>query len=256
MAARPMPNSSLVTYTRLSPNRTSPRNHAIDTVTIHCTAGQGTARQILNMSHFTGYDPDNGASCNYAVGKDGSIGLCVDEGDRSWCSSDRENDHRAITIEVSSEAVSPYKVTEKALAALIDLLTDICGRNGIKSLVWSNSKADRVNHRGGCNMTCHRDFAAKACPGDYLYAMEGDIAAAVNKRLEEREEVTQEQFNAMMEVYLTQQREKETSSWSKEAWEKAAGSGVFDGTAPQAPLSREQASLVLDRLGLLPKEGG
>ncbi|WP_162609491.1 peptidoglycan recognition family protein [Flavonifractor sp. An82] len=248
-----MPNSSLVTYTRLSPNRTSPRNHAIDTVTIHCTAGQGTARQILNMSHFTSYDPDNGASCNYAVGKDGSIGLCVDEGDRSWCSSNGANDHRAITIEVSSEAVSPYKVTEKALAALIDLLTDICGRNGIKSLVWSNSKADRVNHRGGCNMTCHRDFAAKACPGDYLYAMEGDIAAAVNKRLEEGEEVTQEQFNAMMEVYLTQQREKETSSWSKEAWEKAASSGVFDGTAPQAPLSREQASLVLDRLGLLPE---
>ena len=256
MAARPMPNSSLVTYTRLSPNRTSPRNHAIDTVTIHCTAGQGTARQILNMSHFTSYDSDNGASCNYAVGKDGSIGLCVDEGDRSWCSSNGANDHRAITIEVSSEAVRPYKVTEKALAALIDLLTDICGRNGIKSLVWSNSKADRVNHRGGCNMTCHRDFAAKACPGDYLYAMEGDIAAAVNKRLEEREEVTQEQFNAMMEVYLTQQREKETSSWSKEAWEKAASSGVFDGTAPQAPLSREQAALVLDRLGLLPDGGG
>ena len=251
-----MSNSPLVTCTRLSPNRTSPRNHAIDTVTIHCTAGQGTARQILNMSHFTGYDPDDGTSCNYVVGKDGSIGLCVDEGDRSWCSSNGANDHRAITIEVSSESVSPYKVTEKALAALIDLLTDICGRNGIKSLVWSNSKADRVNHRGGCNMTCHRDFAAKACPGDYLYAMEGDIAAAVNKRLEEGEEVTQEQFNAMMEVYLTQQREKETSSWSKEAWEKAASSGVFDGTAPQAPLSREQAALVLDRLGLLPDGGG
>ena len=179
-----MSNSPLVTYTRLSPNRTSPRNHAIDTVTIHCTAGQGTARQILNMSHFTGYDPDDGTSCNYVVGKDGSIGLCVDERDRSWCSSNGANDHRAITIEVSSESVSPYKVTEQALAALIDLLTDICQRNGIKGLVWSNNKSDRVNHRGGCNMTCHRDFAAKACPGDYLYALEGDIAAAVNKRLE------------------------------------------------------------------------
>ena len=60
----------------------------------------------------------------------------------------------------------------------------------------------------------------------------------------------------MMEVYLTQQREKETSSWSKDAWEKAASNGVFDGTAPQAPLSREQAALVLDRLGLLPEEEG
>ena len=256
MAARPMSNSPLVTYTRLSPNRTRPRNHAIDTVTIHCTAGQGTARQLLDQSHFVTYDPDNGVSCNYAVGRDGSIGLCVEEANRSWCSSNKANDHRAITIEVSSESVSPYKVTEQALAALIDLLVDICQRNGIKKLVWSNNKKDRVKHRGGCNMTCHRDFAAKACPGDYLYALEGDIAAAVNKRLEEGKEVTQEQFNAMMEVYLTQQREKETSPWSKKAWEKAETAGVFDGTAPQAPLSREQAALVLDRLGLLPEGGG
>ena len=246
-----MSNSPLVTYTRLSPNCTKPRNHAIDTITIHCTAGQGTAQSILGLSHFTTYDPYNGSSCNYVVGKDGSIGLCVEEANRSWCSSNKANDHRAITIEVSSEAVSPYKVTEKALAALIDLLTDICKRNGIASLVWSNNKNDRVNHRAGCNMTCHRDFAAKACPGDYLYALEGDIAASVNKRLEEGEEVTQEQFNAMMDVYLTQQRDKESSSWSAEAWGKAKRAGIFDGSAPQAPLSREQASLVLDRLGLL-----
>lgn len=249
-----MSNSHLVTYTRLSPNRTSPRNHAIDTVTIHCTAGQGTARQLLDQSHFVTYDPDNGVSCNYAVGRDGSIGLCVEEANRSWCSSNKANDHRAITIEVSSESVSPYKVTEQALAALIDLLVDICQRNGIKRLVWSNSKTDRVNHRNGCNMTVHRDFAAKACPGDYLYAMHGDIAEAVNKRLEASEEVTQGQFNAMMEVYLTQQREKETSTWSSAAWERAKEAGIFDGTAPQAPLSREQASLVLDRLNLLGKE--
>lgn len=181
-----MSNSPLVTYTRLSPNCNKPRNHAIDTVTIHCTAGQGTAQTILSLPNFTKYDPKNGHSCNYAIGKDGSIGLCVDEANRSWCSSNKANDHRAITIEVSSDSYSPYKVTEKALAVLIDLLADICKRNGIKRLVWSDSKDDRVNHRNGCNMTCHRDFAAKACPGDYLYSLEGDIAAAVNKRLEDK----------------------------------------------------------------------
>lgn len=179
-----MSNSPLVTYTRLSPNCNKPRNHTIDTITIHCTAGQGTAQSILGLSHFTTYDTDNGSSCNYVVGKDGSIGLCVEESNRSWCSSNRDNDHRAITIEVSSDSYSPYKVTEKALASLIDLLVDICQRNGIKRLVWSANKADRVNHRNGCNMTCHRDYSAKSCPGDYLYALEGDIAEAVNKRLE------------------------------------------------------------------------
>ena len=245
-----MSNSSLVTYTRLSPNCNSPRNHAIDTITIHCMAGNLSVETCGAMFARASTQ----ASSNYGIGSDGRIALYVDEGNRSWASSNGSNDHRAVTIEVASESVSPYKVTEKALAALIDLCVDICRRNGIKRLVWSTNKADRVNHRNGCNMTCHRDFANKACPGDYLYALHGDIAESVNKRLEDAEEVTQEQFNSMMETYLTQQREKETSTWSAASWERAKEAGVFDGTAPQAQLSREQAALVLDRLGLLKKE--
>ena len=62
-------------------------------------------------------------------------------------------------------------------------MTDICKRNGIKKLVWSTSKNDRVNHLNGCNMTVHRDYAAKSCPGDYLYNRHGQIAAEVNRRL-------------------------------------------------------------------------
>lgn len=245
-----MSNSSLVSYTKLSPNRNSPRNHHIDTVTIHCMAGNLSVETCGAMFARASTQ----ASSNYGIGADGRIALYVDEGDRSWASSNPENDHRAVTIEVASESVNPYKVTEKALASLIDLLVDICQRNGIKRLVWSTNKADRVNHRNGCNMTVHRDFANKACPGNYLYALHGDIAESVNKRLEDAEEVTQEQFNSMMETYLIQQREKETNTWSAASWERAKEAGVFDGTAPQAQLSREQAALVLDRLGLLEKE--
>lgn len=245
-----MSNSSLVSYTKLSPNRNSPRNHPIDTVTIHCMAGNLSVETCGAMFARASTQ----ASSNYGIGADGRIALYVDEGDRSWASSNPENDHRAVTIEVASESVNPYKVTEKALASLIDLLVDICQRNGIKRLVWSTNKADRVNHRNGCNMTVHRDFANKACPGNYLYALHGDIAESVNKRLEDAEEVTQEQFNSMMETYLIQQREKETNTWSAASWERAKEAGVFDGTAPQAQLSREQAALVLDRLGLLEKE--
>ncbi len=36
-------NSSLATVTMISPNRTPNRNHAIDTITIHCFVGQVTA---------------------------------------------------------------------------------------------------------------------------------------------------------------------------------------------------------------------
>ena len=158
----------------------APRNHAIDTITIHCIVGQWTAKQGCDYFATT----DRQCSANYVVGKDGSIGLSVDEKDRSWCSSNGTNDNRAITIEVASDTTHPYAVTAKAYAALLDLVTDICKRNGIKKLVWSTNKNDRVNHRNGCNMTVHRDFANKACPGEYLYSRHGEIAAEVNRRLQ------------------------------------------------------------------------
>ena len=124
------------------------------------------------------------ASSNYGIGTDGRIALYVDEANRSWCTSSNANDQRAVTIEVANNGGAPdWPVSAKAYAALLDLVTDICKRNGIKRLVWSTSKNDRVNHLNGCNMTVHRDYANKSCPGDYLYNRHGQIAAEVNKRL-------------------------------------------------------------------------
>lgn len=174
-----MSNSPLVSYTKISPNRSSPRNHKIDTVTIHCVVGQCSVETLGNVFAPTSRQ----ASSNYGVGVDGRIGMYVEEKDRSWCSSNAANDNRAITIEVASDTKKPYAVNAKAYAALIDLLVDICKRNGIKELVWSTNKADRVNHRNGCNMTVHRDYANKSCPGTYLYERHAQIAAEVNKRL-------------------------------------------------------------------------
>ncbi len=178
-----MSNSKLATVQKISPNRTIPRNSKIDTVTIHCFCGQVTAAQGVNSSRFTTYNRKTGCSCNYVVGKDGSIGLCVPESDRSWCSSSSSNDHRAITIEVASDAKPPYKVTDKAYNALIELLHDICARNNIKKLVWSPYKTHRIYHTNGANMTLHRDFANKACPGEYLYNLHPKIAEDVNAKL-------------------------------------------------------------------------
>lgn len=173
-----MGNSPLVKYTKISPNRNSPRNHAIDTITIHFVVGQLSAESICGC--FT--SPDRQASCNYGIGTDGRISLCVEEKDRSWCSSSAANDNRAITIECASDKSHPYAVNDKVYAALIDLCTDICKRNNIKELKW---KADKslIGQVDKQNMTVHRWFANKACPGDYLYNLHGEIAAAVNKRL-------------------------------------------------------------------------
>lgn len=174
-----MNNSSLVDYTLLSPNMTTPREHLIDTITIHCTAGQVTAESLGLYFHEVRHQ----CSSNYGVGRDGSIGLYVDEANRSWCSSSAWNDNRAITIEVSSDIDEPYAVTDEAYKSMINLVVDICRRNGIKKLIWSWDRYDRVNHINGCNMTVHRDFAAKACPGTFLYSRMQDIADEVNEEL-------------------------------------------------------------------------
>ena len=169
-------NSPLVAYTKISPNKTVNRNHDIDTITIHCVVGQCTAESLGGW--FA--KESTQASSNYGVDKDGRIGMYVEEKDRSWCTSSRENDHRAITIEVASDTKEPYAVRDAAYEALIELVADICQRNGIKRLVWSTDKEKRMSHSDGCNMTVHRDYANKSCPGKYLYDRHGDIAARVN----------------------------------------------------------------------------
>lgn len=172
-------NSPLVSYTKLSPNHSGQRNHTIDTITIHCVVGQCSVETLGNIF----YPSSRKASSNYGIGVDGRIGMYVEEKNRSWCTSSASNDHRAITIEVASDTTEPYAVKDNVFAALLDLVTDICKRNGIKKLVWSTNKTDRVNHKNGCNMTVHRDYANKSCPGKYLYDRHGEIAAEVNKRL-------------------------------------------------------------------------
>lgn len=192
-------NSSLITYTKISPNRTSPRNHKIDTVTIHCAVGQFTAKQLLNLSHFVEYDSKKGASCNYAIGYDGSIGLGVSEEDRSWCSSNSSNDHRAITIEVASETKHPYEVTDAAYKALINLLVDICKRNNIKELKWEADKS-LVGNIDKQNMTVHRWFANKSCPGDYLYSRHGRIAKEVNALLNKAQASSSKTYKVKVDI--------------------------------------------------------
>lgn len=174
-----MSNSPLVSYTKLSPNHSGKRNHKIDTITIHCMAGNLSVESCGAMFSRTTAQ----ASSNYGIGSDGRIALYVDEGNRSWATSSRSNDHRAVTIEVANNGGAPdWPVSDKAYAALLDLVTDICKRNGIKELKWKGDKTlvGKVEEQ---NMTVHRWFAAKACPGNYLYNRHGEIAAEVNRRL-------------------------------------------------------------------------
>ena len=141
-------------------------------ITIHHMAGNLSVEACGNV--FA--SKSRKASSNYGVGTDGRIALYVDESNRAWTSSSSSNDSQAVTIEVANDGGAPnWHVSDKALAATINLCVDICKRNGIEKLNYTGDASG--------NLTEHNYFAATACPGPYLKSKLSYIAEEVNKQL-------------------------------------------------------------------------
>ena len=175
-------NSSLVAYTLLSPNHSGLRTERIDRISPHCVVGQCTAEGLGDWFHKS----STKASSNYGIDKNGRIGLYVEEKNRSWCTSSNANDQRAVTIECASDKAEPYAMHQVVYDRLVDLCEDICRRNGKKKLLWFGDKNKSLNYQPKADemlITVHRWFANKSCPGDWLYARLGDLAAKVTSRL-------------------------------------------------------------------------
>ena len=175
-------NSKLVPYTKLSPNHSGQRTHSIERITPHCVVGQLSCESICGC--FT--SPSRQASCNYGIGKDGRISLCVEEKNRSWCSSSNANDQRAVTIECVSDMSEPYAMNSAVYNSLVKLCVDICKRNGKKKLLWLGSKDKTLNYAPKSDemvLTVHRWFANKSCPGNWLYSRLGELATKVTAEL-------------------------------------------------------------------------
>lgn len=171
-------NSPLVAYTKLSPNHSGQRTHPIDRITPHCVVGQLSAESICGC--FTSKSKQ--ASCNYGIGYDGRVSLCVEEKNRSWCSSSKANDQRAVTIECASDRKEPYAFNDKVYQSLIRLCADICKRNGKTKLLWLGDKQKTLSYQPKPDemvLTVHRWFANKSCPGNWLYARMGDLSENV-----------------------------------------------------------------------------
>jgi hypothetical protein len=144
--------------------------------------GQLTAESICGCFTSTSRQ----ASCNYGIGTDGKVALCVEEKNRSWCSSSSSNDQRAVTIECASDTAEPYAMNSKVYETLIKLCVDICKRNGKNKLLWLGDKDKTLNYSPKSDemvLTVHRWFANKSCPGNWLYARLGDLAEKVTAQL-------------------------------------------------------------------------
>lgn len=182
MTEETMANSTLVKYTKLSPCNSGRRTHSIDRITPHCIVGQLSVETIGHCFDHTSAR----ASCNYGIGSDGRVMLCVPESKRSWCTSSAANDQRAVTIECASDKTHPYAFRGIVYDRLVELCVDICKRNGKKKLLWISNKEKALSYAPAKDemlLTVHRWFANKSCPGDWMYARMGDLARRVTEAL-------------------------------------------------------------------------
>lgn len=164
-----MSNSSLVNYTKISPNKSSRNGNSIRKITVHHMAGNLTVETCGNVFASSSRQ----ASSNYGIGTDGRVGMYVEEKDRAWTSSNGANDRQAVTIEVANDSLAPnWTVSDTAWKKLVDLCVDICKRNGISSLIWTGDSSG--------TLTTHDMFANTNCPGPYLKPKMPELANAVN----------------------------------------------------------------------------
>jgi N-acetyl-anhydromuramyl-L-alanine amidase AmpD len=167
-------NSSLVDYTKISPNCTKPRKNKITKIVIHHMAGNLTVESCGEVFAKL----SRKASANYGVGTDGRVGLYVEECNRAWTSGNATVDNQAVTMEVANDVIGgDWHVSDKALEKTIELCTDICKRNNIEELIFTGDKNG--------NLVAHRYYQATQCPGTYLYSKFPYIANEVNKRLKD-----------------------------------------------------------------------
>ena len=108
----------------------------------------------------------------------------------------------------------------------------------------------------------HYDITGKRCPRPWVggdtnlyYKTSGDYQWSIFKERLVEEEVTQADFDKMMNVWLASRNALPGNTWEgfPEAWAKAKSKGVFDGTSPQGFITRGQVAVVLDRLGVMGK---
>lgn len=253
-------DSPLVNVTRLSPNCSKPRNHAIDRLTPHHTAGVLSVESALEWFSKT----STRASCNYVVGYDGRIGLCVKEENRAWTSSSSANDNRAITFECCNSGWEKdgWPISDKCFDSLVRLCVDICQRYGKTALLWIPDKDKALAYTPKAHemiLTPHRWFANTNCPGPSLGAKYHELAERTTAILNGDEiDMSRDEVIQLIDERITAKLngiDTKPSGWAKEELAEAVALGITDGQRPQGYATRQETAIMVKR-GLKNKEGG
>ena len=190
------------------------RAQPVSFLVFHYVGATGGAR---NNARYYGRTPGIGASAHYFVdhAPGAEVWQSVPEQDTAWhCGA---KSYRHPTCRNANSIGIEMCCHQDAKAA---------GTSTRPQWPRRRAWAGRVMTRYGIpleNVLRHYDVTGKLCPPGPL--IDEDKWAAFKARLEDT--MTQEQFNAMMDVYLAQSREKPVSDWAKDTWAQGYGRRGF-----------------------------
>lgn len=164
---------------------------------------------------------------------------------RGWhCGDEGNNTH--ISFEICEDELTDEDYFRAVYREAVELTAYLCKEYGLDPL------ADGV-------VICHQEGHERGIAsnhGDVLHwfpkfgkSMD-DFRRDVKEEMES--DMSEQQFYEMflqaMAKYTKKLESKEVSAWAKDDWERAVEAGIFDGTMPQAPLTREQAAAIIARM--------
>lgn len=204
-----------------------PYEREADRIVVHNTANDAPA---VNEIAYMINRPDE-VSFHFAVDdKEAVQGLPVER--NAWASGDGlgAGNMRGIHVEIccSKSGGERFQRAEENAAELIAGL--------LRERGWG---LERV--------TKHQDYDGKYCPHRTLDMGWERFLGMVKKYLEE-DDMDYQRFKEFMERYNRELSGRAVSGWAGESWEWAKERGLLDGSAPKAPLTREQAAAVLGRV--------
>lgn len=161
---------------------------------------------------------------------------------RGWHAGLSAGNSRYIGFEICEDGLADPDYFKATYDAAVELTAMLCKQFGLNPL------EDGV-------VICHAEGYQRGVAsnhGDVLHwwskfdhTMDMFRWAVAVKILEEDDEVTQEQFDQMMDNYLARRAAMLPSEWAKKGLDEAVSMGITDGKSPQSFATREQVALMV-----------
>ena len=214
--------------TNLPTNGSFKRRNKTDEIILHHAEAKSASVEEVNRWHLErGW---TGIGYHFYIRKDGK----VYRGRPEWAVGAHAQGHNSRAIGICVEG---SYMTETMPQAQFDALVALV--------------REEMAKYPGAKVLRHRDVNSTDCPGTN-YPWEALLAALSSEKKEEQT-LAYDQFKTYLLRYEKENEGKNASAWAADAWKALTDAGITDGSAPQAPLTREQLAVVLQRLGLIGK---